>query len=145
MKTAYRSFSLSHNRSGLRGPQFLSSLPKRVELCIEMPYQLVYHFGAPIWAPEINKNIWSSLFLYFFIKLFLFTRKLAYIRIKILSNTLKWLYCWKSRGETFFREHSYFGVTHCENSEVQIAVFFKWNVLREWKLVKRFTFCLSLT
>ena len=23
---------------------------------------LVYHFGPPIWPPEINKNIWSSLF-----------------------------------------------------------------------------------
>ena len=43
------------------------------------------------------------------------------------------------------RQHSYFGVTHCENSEVQIAVFSKWNMLREWKLVQRFTFCLSST
>ena len=24
---------------------------------------LVHRFGAPIWLPEINKNIWSSLFL----------------------------------------------------------------------------------
>ena len=34
------------------------------------------------------------------------------------------------------RQHSYFGVTHCENSEVQIAVFSKWNMLRGWKLDK---------
>ena len=27
---------------------------------------------------------------------------------------------------------NYFGVTHCENSEVEIAVFSKWNMLREW-------------
>ena len=53
----------------------------------------------------------------------------------------------KIKRRDFFstRQHSYFGVTHCENSEVQIAVFSKWNVLREWKLVQRFTFCLSST
>ena len=27
---------------------------------------------------------------------------------------------------------NYFGVTHCENSEVEIGVFSKWNMLREW-------------
>ena len=43
------------------------------------------------------------------------------------------------------RQHSYFGVTHCENSEVQIAVFSKWNMLRELKLVQRIIFCLSST
>ena len=43
------------------------------------------------------------------------------------------------------RQHSYFGVTHCENSEVQIAVISKRKTLEEWKLVKRFTFCLSST
>ena len=35
------------------------------------------------------------------------------------------------------RQHFYFGVTNCENSEVQIAVLSKWNVLRKWKLVHR--------
>ena len=43
------------------------------------------------------------------------------------------------------RQHSYFDVKHCENPEVQIAVFSKLNMLREWKLVQRFTFCLSST
>ena len=43
------------------------------------------------------------------------------------------------------RKHSYFGVTHCENSEVQIAVFSKWNMLRGWKLEQRFIFYLSST
>ena len=32
-----------------------------------------------------------------------------------------------------------------ENSEVQVAVFSKRNMLREWKLVQTFTFCLSST
>ena len=36
-------------------------------------------------------------------------------------------------------------VMHCENSEVQIAVFLKWNMLRGWKLVQRFIFYLSST
>ena len=35
------------------------------------------------------------------------------------------------------RQHSYFGVTHCENLQVQIAVFSKWSMQREWKLVER--------
>ena len=52
--------------SGLCGPQFLSYLPKRfMHLCraVYGDAILVYRFGAPIWQPEINKNIWSSLFL----------------------------------------------------------------------------------
>ena len=38
----------------------------------------------------------------------------------------------KIKRRDFFstRQHSYFGVTHCENSEVQIAVFSKWNMLQ---------------
>ena len=39
----------------------------------------------------------------------------------------------------FFNET---GLTYCENSEVQITVFC---MLRGWKLVERFTFCLSST
>ena len=52
--------------SGLCGPQFLSYLPKRfTHLCRALYGDaiLVHRFGAPIWPPEINKNIWSSLFL----------------------------------------------------------------------------------
>ena len=52
--------------SGLCGPQFLSYFPKRfTHLCRALYGDaiLVYRFGAPIWPPEINKNIWSSLFL----------------------------------------------------------------------------------
>ena len=41
--------------------------------------------------------------------------------------------------------HSYFGVTYYENSEVQIVVFSKWNMLRGWKLSQRFIFYLSST
>ena len=97
---------------------------------------LVHRFGAPIWPPEINKNIWSPLFLQ---KLFLFTRELAYSRINISSTTWNG-YTAENQEERFFltRRHSYFGVTHCENLEVQIAVFSKWNMLREWKLVPRY-------
>ena len=132
--------------SGLCDPQFLSYLPKRfTHLCRALYGDaiLVYRFGAPIWPPKINKNIWSSLFLQ---KFFIFTRELAYVRINIPSNTGNG-YTAENQEERIFsrRQHSYFGVTHCENSEVQIAVFSKWNVLREWNLVQRFTFCLSST
>ena len=132
--------------SGLCGPQFLSYLPKRfTHLCRALYGDaiLVHRFGAPIWPPEINKNIWSSLFLW---KLFLFTRELACVRINISSNTWN-SYTAENQEERLFstRQHFYFGVTHCKNSEVQIAVFSKWNMLREWNLVQRFTFCLNST
>ena len=132
--------------SDLSGTQFLSYLPKRfTHLCGALYGDaiLVYRFAASIWPPEINKNIWGSLFLW---KLFLFTLELAYVRINISSNTWKG-YTAENQEERLFstRQHSYFGVTHRENSEVQIAVFSTWNMLREWKLVQRFTFCLSLT
>ena len=85
-----------------------------------------------------------SLFLYQ--RRFLFTRELAYVRINISSSTSSG-YTAENQEERLFsaRQHSYFGVTHRENSEVQIAVFSKWNMLRKWKLVQRFTFCLSST
>ena len=43
---------------------------------------------------------------FFFYKLFLFTRKLAYVRINISSNTWNGYTCWKSGGETFFQRES---------------------------------------
>ena len=52
--------------SGLCGPQFLSYLPNRFMHLCRLLYGdaiLVYHFSPPTWPPEINKNIWSSLFL----------------------------------------------------------------------------------
>ena len=51
----------------------------------------------------------------------------------------------ESFGSNFFlkRQHSYFGVMHCENSEFQIAFFWKLIMLQDWKLVQRFIFCLS--
>ena len=69
--------------SGFWGPQFLSYLPKCFTHLCRAFYAdaiLVYHFGAPIWPPENNEKIWSSLFLK---KLVLFTRELAYMRINI--------------------------------------------------------------
>ena len=131
--------------SGRCGTELLGYFLKRfTHLCrVWRRHILVYRFGAPTWPPEINKNIWSSLFLK---KLFLFTRERVYVRIDISSNT--WNGCTAENQEEWLfstRQHCYFGATHCENSEVQIAVFSKWNMLREWKLAQRFTFCLSLT
>ena len=108
--------------SGLCGPQFLSYLPKRfMHLCraLYRDAMLVYHFGPPIWPPEINKNIWSSPFVS---QRFLFTRELAYVRINISSNTWNG-YTAENQEERLFstRQHSYFGVTHRENSEVEIG------------------------
>ena len=52
--------------SGLCGPQFLSYLPKHfTHLCRALYGDaiLVDRNCPPIWPPEINRNIWSSLFL----------------------------------------------------------------------------------
>ena len=69
--------------SGLCGSQFLSYLPKLfTHLCRALYGDAI--FVHQVGAPKINKNIWSSLFL---LKLFLFSRKLAYVRIKASSNT----------------------------------------------------------
>ena len=127
--------------SGLCGPKFLSYLPKRsTHLCRALygDAMLVHRFGAPIWPPENNENIWSSLFLK---KLFLFTRELAYMRINKSSNTWNG-YTAENQEDRLFstRQHSNFGLTHCEYSEVQIAVFSKWNMLRKWKLVQKIYF-----
>ena len=91
--------------SGLCGPQFLSYLPKRfTHLCRALYGDaiLVHRFGAPIWPPEINKNIWSSFFLW---KLFFHSRN-RIRSYKHIFSYLKWLYCWKLRGETFFQRDS---------------------------------------
>ena len=72
---------------GLCGLQFLSYLPKRFTHLCKALYGdaiLVNRFGAPIRPPEINKKVWSSRFL---LKLFFFTRELAYVRINVSSNT----------------------------------------------------------
>ena len=52
--------------SGLCGPQFLSYLPKHITHICRALYGdaiLVDSFSPPMWPPEINKNIWSLLFL----------------------------------------------------------------------------------
>ena len=117
--------------SGLCGPQFLSYLPKRFTHPCRALYGdaiLMYRFGAPIWRPEINKNVWGSLFL---LKLFPFTRKLAYVGINIPSNTWNGYTAENQEERLFFNEtaipgqRSHFRVTHFENAEVQITVFSK--------------------
>ena len=64
----FRSFSLSHNKKINWKPSGRRS--QENEMCFKRPCRafcgeaiLVYSFGPPIWPPEINKNIWSSLFL----------------------------------------------------------------------------------
>ena len=131
--------------SGLCSPQFLimSYLPKRfMHLCRALygDAVLVHRFGPPIWPPEINKNNWGSLFL---LKLFLFIRELAYVRINMSSNTWNG-YTAENQGETFFQRDS-IPILVSRTVKTQISVFSKWNMLREWKLVQRFIFYLSST
>ena len=92
--------------SGLCGPQFLSYLPKRfTHLCRALYGDaiLVHRFGAPIWPPEINKKIWSSLFPW---KLFLFTRELAYVHVNISSNSWSGYTAEKQEDRLFLQRDS---------------------------------------
>ena len=111
--------------SGLCGPQFLSYLPKYfTHLCraLNGDATLVDRNCPPIWPPEINKK---HLELTFFIKALPFHLRASIRAHKHIFYYSKWLNCWKSRGETVFSETSYFGVTHCENSEVQWLMYFR--------------------
>ena len=129
--------------SGLCCPQFLSSLPKCfTQLCRTLYGDaiLVYRFGAPIWPPEINKNIQSSLFLY---KLFLFTWELAYVCINIGSKTWNGYTAENQKERLFFREISmvshtvktrkfkllYFEKKHATGLETCTKIFFIFNVV----------------
>ena len=92
--------------SGLCGPQFLSYLPKRfTHLCRALYGDaiLVHRFGAPIWPPEINKNIWGSLFIQ---TLFLFTQELAYAHINRSSNTWNGYTAENEEERPFFQRDS---------------------------------------
>ena len=126
--------------SGLCGPQFLSYLSKRFTHLRRALYGdaiLVHHSGAPMATGNQQKHLEFT----FSLKALFFSGELEYVCINIFSNTWNG-YTAENQEERLFqtRQHSYFGVTHCENSEVQIAVFLKWNMLQERKLVERFFF-----
>ena len=104
-----------------------------VDLCMETPY----------WCTNmVTGNQKKHLEFTFSIKAISFHSRTSIRVHNIPSNTWNG-YTAENQEET--RQHSYFGVTHCENSEVQIIVFSKWNSLQEWKLVQRFTCYLSST
>ena len=48
---------------GLCGPQLLTQLFTHHCRAFYEDAMFVYSFGTQIWPPEINENIWSSLFL----------------------------------------------------------------------------------
>ena len=135
--------------SGLCGPQFLSYWPKRfTRLCRAFSWSFVWrrYIGGSFWSTNMAAGNQKHLEFTFSIKALSFQSRTSIRVHKHILKYLKWVYCWKSRGEAFFNWTAFlFDVTHCENSEVQIAVFSKWNMLGEWKLAQRFTFCSSST
>ena len=103
--------------SGLCSPQFLSYLPKRFTHLCRALYIRRRHIGVPFWCTNIaagnKQNIWSSLFL---LKLFLFTRELAWT----------WnCYSAENQEQRLFltRQHSYFGVSHFETRKFKLLYF----------------------
>ena len=108
-----------------------------VELCMKTPY-----LCTVLAAGNQKKHLEFT----FSIKDLSFHSRASIRAHKHIFSYLKWLNCWKSRGEGFFNEIAFlFCVTHSENSEVHIAIVSKWNMLRDWKLVQGFIFCLSST
>ena len=108
-----------------------------VELCMETPYWctvLVHQYGR-------RKSTKTSGVHFFYKKLFLFTRELVYVRINISSNIWNG-YTAENQEERLLstRQHFYFGVTHCENLEVQIAVFWNETCYGNGNLYKDFRF-----
>ena len=90
--------------SGLCGPQFLSYLPKRfTHLCRALYGDaiLVYGFGTSNMAARDQQK---HLHFTFSIKALPFHLKTSIRAHKHIFSYLRWLYCWKSRGETFFNE-----------------------------------------
>ena len=106
---------------------FRNVLRTFVELCMATPYWctvLVHQYGR-------RKSTKTSEVHFFYKKLFLFIRELAYVRINMSSNNWNG-YTAENQGERldFFQRDgipilTYFGVMYGENSEVQIAVFSK--------------------
>ena len=88
---------------------------------------ILVHIAIPFWCTNMAAgNQQKHLEFIFSIKALSFHSRTSIRTHKHIFLYLQWLYCWKSRRETFpRRQHSYFGVTHCENSQVQIAVFSK--------------------
>ena len=114
--------------------------PTLVELFMETPYWctvLVHQYG--------RRKSKKTSGVHFFYKSSFFSLENYHICTYTYIPILEMVILLKIKIGDFFstRQHSYFGVTHWENSEVQIAVFSKWNMLREWK--QRFSFCLSST
>ena len=108
-----------------------------VELCMETPCWCTVLVHQNMAAGKQRKHLEFT----FSKKALFFTRERAYMRINKSSNTWNG-YTAENQEDRLFstRQHSNFGLTHCENSEVQIAVFSKWNMLRKWKLVQKIYF-----
>jgi len=145
----YKRLIFIHNQfvqvPGLCGPQFLSCLLKCfTHLCRALYGDaiLVYRFSVPIWPPKINKNIWSSLFLRW---LFLFTQELAYMCINISSNAWNGFTAENREERLFFNETAFLFLKWCHTLWKLGSSNCCRNMLWEWKLVQRFTFCLSST
>ena len=90
-----------------------------VVLCMETPYWctvLVHQYGR--WKSTRTSGV------HFFYKSSFFHSRTRIPAYKHIFEYLKWLYCWRSRGEIFStRQHSYFGVTQCENSKFKLLYF----------------------
>ena len=86
--------------------QFLSYLPKRfTHLCRALVSRR--HIGAPFWCSNIAAgNQQKHPEFTFSIKALSFHSRTSIRGHKHIFYYLKWLYCWKSRGETFFQRDS---------------------------------------
>ena len=120
--------------------------PLQIELYMYGDAIFVYSFGTQIYGHQKSTKT-SGVHFFYISSIFLFTWELAlaYVHINTSSNTLNGSTAenWGQIEASFNEIALLFCVTHGENSEVQIAVVSKWNMLRDWKLVQGFIFYLQ--
>ena len=125
--------------SSLSEPQFLSYLPKHfTHLCRAL-------YGDANLTNMASGNQQKHLEFTFSINALPFHSRASISAHKHIFKYLKWLNCWKSRGETFLQRDSIPILVSrtVKTREVQITVCSKWNMLRGWKLVQTFIFYFS--
>ena len=136
--------------SGLYGPHSFWVICQNVsrtfvELCMETPYWctvLVHHMAA--WNQQ------KYLEFTFSIKALFFTRELEYVRINIFSNTWNGYTAEDQEERLFFKETAFLFWCHALwklRRKFKLLYFRNETcyVIREWKLVQRFIFCVSST
>ena len=132
---------------GLYGLQFLSYLPKRFTRLCRALYGDAMHICVQFWYRNMAaRNQQNHLEFTFSIRAISFHSRAGISAHKHIFYYEKRLNCWKSGGETFYQRDSIPSlVSRTVKTRKFKLLYFRRNMLRDWKLVQRFIFCLSST